>query len=626
MTKLISNIERIRIFSGYSIWLIGLMFVVVVQPLYLLPLDQVLPFVLMLVMVGLFLKRPIIRSEAGVRWYLSGLFLDMAMIAGAVAVGVYIGVNYSAIIFRQGAFTGTDTVMALIGLVLTFETVRRSVGWPLTIVCLVFLLYAIFGRDMPGPLINRGYSLPKSAKYLMLSYSGIYGIPLVIMVRYVILFMVFGGFLQLSGAANFLVRIAQAIAGRYTGGLGKIAVLASALIGSISGSAAGNVATVGSVTIPAMKEGGYPSQFAAAIEATASTGGQILPPIMGAAAFLMADYLGKPYIDIAKAAILPAIFYFFAVGFAIDLYSRRYGLRGLPRKDLPKFLPTLAKGWYFLIVIGLVYGLLIYGSSPTRAAFVGVIAAAVLALVKRPSLRSIAKTLSITSESAAVLCAVTAGAGIVVGITQLTGVGAQLASILVTASMGHLIVLLLLVTVVSLVLGMGMPTTVVYVLLAALVGPAIEQMGLHALTANFFFFYFGVLAAITPPVALASYAAASIAGSSMNRTAWTAFKMAFPTFIVPFFFAYNPSLLMEGAASQIALHAAIAMLGIAFFSMAAIGSLNGELVAWKRILLFASGVALIDSNWVAYAAGLALGCAVVIIHLMSMRAPKSEYI
>ncbi|HYW75102.1 MAG TPA: TRAP transporter fused permease subunit [Gammaproteobacteria bacterium] len=626
MKNLIANIEKLRTYSSYSIWLTALVFVVVVQPLYLLPLDQVLPFVLMPVMVGLFLKRPLISSTAGGRWYATGLFLDMAMIVGAVLVGVYIGVNYSAIIFRQGAFTGTDEVIALIGLVLTLETVRRSVGWPLTIVCLVFLLYAIFGRHMPGPLINRGYPLGKSAKYLMLSYGGVYGIPLVIMVRYVILFMVFGGLLQISGAADFLVRIAQSIAGRYTGGLGKIAVLASAFIGSISGSAAGNVATVGSVTIPAMKEGSYPAQFAAAIEATASTGGQILPPIMGAAAFLMADYLGKPYIEIAKAAILPAIFYFISVGIAIDLYARRYGLRGLPRRDLPKFLPTLARGWYFLIVIALVYGLLIEGSSPTRAAFVGVIAAAVLALIKRPNLRGLAKTLAITAESAAVLCAVTAGAGIVVGVTQLTGVGAQLASILVTASMGHLVVLLLMVTAVSLVLGMGMPTTVVYVLLAALVGPAIEKMGLHALTANFFFFYFGVLAAITPPVALASYAAASIAGSSMNKTAWTAFKMALPSFIVPFFFAYNPSLLMEGPALQIVLHATVALVGIAFFSIATIGSLNGDVAPWKRILLFAAGALLINANWITYTIGLVVGCLVVFTQLSHMRTPKSEYV
>lgn len=618
------SLNKVRTWIGTGAWLGALLFVVIVQPLYILPLDQVLPFTLMLVMVGLFLHRPLLKPGSGKpNWMvlIAGV-IDLLLIAGAVLVGFYIGINFSAIIFRQGAFTHDDQIIALIGLILTFETVRRSVGWPLTIVCLVFLLYAIFGRHMPGPLINRGYPLPKSAKYLMLSYAGVYGIPLVIMVRYVILFMVFGGLLQISGAADFLVRIAQAIAGRYTGGLGKIAVLASALIGSISGSAAGNVATVGSVTIPAMKEGGYPDRFAAAIEATASTGGQIMPPIMGAAAFLMADYLGIPYIEVATAAVLPAIFYFLSVGFAIDLYARRYGLRGLPRKELPRVLPTLRKGWYFLIIIAIVYGLLIRGLSPTRAAFIGVIAAAALAVVKRAGVRRTMQTLSMTGESAAILCGVTAGAGIVVGVTQLTGVGAQLASLLVAASLGHLVLLLLLVTVVSLILGMGMPTTVVYVLLAALVGPAIEKMGLHPVTANFFFFYFGVLAAITPPVALASYAAASIAGSSLNETAWTAFRMAFPTFIVPFFFAYNPSLLMEGSAVRIAVHAIIALVGIAFFSISAIGNLNGRIPWWQRGLLFAAGLLLIKPYWLSYAIGFPLGIAIFVVQMRTKIIPR----
>lgn len=611
------RLHQARNWTGLGAWLGALLFVIVVQPLYLLPLDQVLPFTLMLVMVGLFLRRPLVAPRTGRATQLValGVVVDLVLVAGAVIVGFYIGINYSAIIFRQGAFTHSDGIIALIGLILTFETVRRSVGWPLTIVCLVFLLYAILGRHIPGPLINRGYSLHKSANYLMLSYAGIYGIPLVIMVRYVILFMVFGGLLQISGAADFLVRIAQAIAGRYTGGLGKIAVLASALIGSISGSAAGNVATVGSVTIPAMKEGEYPAKFAAAIEATASTGGQIMPPIMGAAAFLMADYLGIPYIDVATAAVLPAIFYFLAVGVAIDLYARRYGLRGMPRQQLPRMVPTLRGGWYFLVIIAVVYGLLIYGLSPTRAAFIGVIAAAALALVKRAGIRRTMRTLASTGESAAILCGVTAGAGIVVGVTQLTGVGAELASLLVAASFGHLILLLLLVTVVSLILGMGMPTTVVYVLLAALVGPAIERMGLDAITANFFFFYFGVLAAITPPVALASYAAASIAGSSLNETAWTAFRMAFPTFVVPFFFAYNPSLLMEGSALSIAVHALIALVGIGFFSIAAIGTLNGEVVLWRRALLFAAGALLVKPEWLGYVVGFLLGFAVLTLQM-----------
>lgn len=610
------HLTGFRNWFGHGAWLLAVLFVVIVQPLFLMPLEQVLPFTLMLVMAGLFMRRPLLGPDKAYPAFLvaAGTLIDLVLLAAALLVGFYIGINYQGIVMRQGAFTQPDEIIAIIGLLLTLETVRRTVGWPLTVVCLVFLLYAIFGRHMPGPLINRGYPLPRSAKYLMLSYSGVYGIPLVIMVRYVILFMVFGGLLQLSGAADFLVRIAQAVAGRFTGGVGKIAVLASALIGSISGSAAGNVATVGSVTIPAMKERDYPPRFAGAIEATASTGGQIMPPVMGAAAFLMADYMGVPYIDVATAAVVPAALYFLTVGIGIDLFARRYGLRGMPRSQLPRLLPTIARGWYFLIIIGVVYGLLIKGISPTRSAFIGVLAAAALALIKRPGLRKSMRLLTMTGESAAILCGVTAGAGIVVGVTQLTGVGAQLASILVAASMGHLWLLLLLVMVVSLILGMGMPTTVVYVLLAALVGPAIEKMGLQPMTANFFFFYFGVLAAITPPVALASYAAASIAGSSLSKTAWTAFRMALPTFAVPFFFAYNPSLLMQGTLPSIVGHALIALIGIVFFSIAAIGTLKDDLPLWQRILLFVAGALLVRAYLLTYAVGLGLGLGVLMMH------------
>jgi len=606
------SVTRLRAWLGNLAWLVAVLFVVVAQPLYLLPIERLLPITLMLVMVGLFAKKPLVApKEHRARWLVNaGTTLDLVLFAGAILVGLYVAINYEAIIFRQGAFTGTDQVVSLIGLFLTFEAVRRSVGWPLTIVTIIFLLYAIFGRYMPGPLINRGYPLGRAANQLVLSYSGIYGIPLAIMVRYVILFMVFGALLQSCGAAEFLVRFAQVIAGRYTGGLGKVAVLASAMVGSISGSAAGNVATTGSVTIPAMKQGGYEPHFAGSIEAVASTGGQIMPPIMGAAAFLMADYLGIPYIKVATAAIIPAIFYFLSAGVAIDLYSRRHGLRGLPRSELPRMLPTLRNGWYFLVLILLVYGLLVYGFSPTRSAFVGVIAAAVLALIKRAGIRQTVDVMLTAAQSAAILCAVTAGAGIVVGVVQLTGIGAQLASVLVSLSMGHVLILLTLVMIASIILGMGMPTTVVYVLLAALVAPALESMGLKPIAAHFFFFYFGVLAAITPPVALASYAAASIAGSSLDLTGWTAFRMALPAFVVPFFFALNPALLMQGTPLQIIQSAITAALGIWLFTIAVMGFFNGNVPIFGRIALLAASFMLISKGLLTDAGGLALGLAV----------------
>ena len=579
-------------------WLLTLVFITFVQPLYLLPIEQQLPITLMFVMIGLFYQRPFILSgEKRGKSVEAVLFaLDTLFVAAAIVIGLYITLNYHAIIYRQGAFTPLDAVMSVIAVILVLDAVRRAVGWPLTIVCLVAFAYALLGRIMPGALFHRGYSVKRISLQLALSYSGIYGIPLQIMVRYVILFIVFGALLQLSGAADFLVRFSTSFAGRYTGGLGKVAVVASGLVGSISGSAAGNVATTGSVTIPAMKGSGYEPHFAASVEAVASTGGQIMPPIMGAAAFLMADYLGIPYLEVVKAAVIPAFLYFFSAGSAIDVYARSKRILGLPKSEIPSFWQVIRKGWIFLALIMLVYGMLIGGSSPTLAAFVGVIAAAVLTAVRRVGFSALIDALYDGAQSAAKLCAVTAGAGIVVGVIQLTGLGAQLASFMVDISQGHVFILLLLVMFASIIMGMGMPTTVVYVLLAALVAPALVELGIDLIGAHFFFFYFGVMAAITPPVALASYAAASIAKSSFDKTGWTAFKMSIPAFIVPFFFVRNPALLMNGSVPEILYGLVTATIGVWMISVASINYLGKKLPWWGRLIIVLGAICLIGSH------------------------------
>ncbi len=590
-------------------WILTLLFITIVQPLYLLPIEQQLPITLMLVMTGLFYSRPFIKRPALKRLELKKGFeavlfvVDSFFVLAAIAVGLYITINYKAIIFRQGDFTANDAVISIIAVLLVLDAVRRSVGWPLTIVCLVALLYALLGRIMPGAMFHRGYSFNRISMQLSLSYSGLYGIPLQIMVRYVILFIVFGTLLQVSGAADFLVRFATSFAGRYTGGLGKVAVVASGLVGSISGSAAGNVATTGSVTIPAMKGAQYEPHFAASVEAVASTGGQIMPPIMGAAAFLMADYLGIPYIQVVKAAIIPAFLYFFSAGAAIDVYARSRGIMGLPKSEIPSVWSVMKSGWMFLALILLVYGILIGGSSPTFAAFAGVIAAAVLTAVRRVGLKALIDALYDGAQSAAKLCAVTAGAGIVVGVIQLTGLGAQLASFMVDISQGHVYILLLLVMFASIIMGMGMPTTVVYVLLAALVAPAMAELGIDLIGAHFYFFYFGVMAAITPPVALASYAAASIAKSDFNKTGWTAFKMAIPAFIVPFFFVKNPALLMNGSIVEILYSSLAAVIGVWMISVATMNYFGSKLPIWLRAAVVAGAVMLISGNLVTDIAG-----------------------
>lgn len=607
---MVSVIFTVRRGFSAACYAAAVLFVLIVQPLYLLPIEQQLPIALALSMMGLFAGKPIFGkrnsdSEGGPAALLAAV-IDGVLILMTLVTGWYIAANYMDIIFRQDAFTPTDNAVALLVTLLTLEAVRRAVGWPLVIVCLVFIAYSVYGRSMPSLLIHRGYSFQRTATHVALSYAGIYGQPLAIMIRYVIIFMLFGNLLQVVGASDVLVRLAQAVAGRYTGGLGKVASIASALAGTVSGSAAANVVTTGTVTIPAMKKSGYPPHVAGAIEAVASTGGQVMPPIMGAAAFLMADYLGVPYGQVALAATLPALLYFFAAGAAVDLFARSYGLRGVPKDQLEPVGRVLRTSWMHVLPILVIYVLLVIGYSPTLSALIGVGLATLLLLVRRVTLRDTIDAIVDAGQGAAVLNIISAGAGIVVGIMQLTGLGPRLAAVLVDVSGGNVLLLLVLTMVTSIVLGMGMPTTVVYVLLASLVAPALVRMGIDPMAAHFFIFYFGVLAAITPPVALASYAAASIAGSPPDKTGWTAFKFSIPTFIVPFFVAMEPTLLMKGSVWAILLSTVSTVLGVYVLSVASINYLGGPLTWVGRVISAVAALLLIHQGWETDLAGLAL--------------------
>ena len=583
----------------------ALLFVVVAQPLYLLPVEQQLPVVLGLVVLTILAATPLAGQRSGVRAAL-GQAVDLVLAVAGVGFAVYLGRHYQDIIGRQGAFTAVDTAVAAAGLVVVLEAVRRSVGWPFTLLCLAFLGYALAGPYMPSVLVHRGYTLGQTASELMLSYTGVLGTPLRIMVQSVVIFLAFGAVLQAVGASRVLLRLAEAVAGRFTGGLGKVAVLGSALVGTVSGSAAGNVATTGTVTIPAMKQGGYPPHVAGAIEALASTGGQIMPPVMGAAAFLMADYLGVPYGRVALAATLPALLYFLAAWVAVDLFARGHGLRGAPSGGGMSAGQVLREGWLYLLPVVAIYVLLVRGYSPTLSALVGIALAAVLLVVRRARAKELLDALVQAGDSTATLCAVAAGAGVVVGVLQMTGMGARLASMLVDLSRGSSLVLLVLTMVTSVIMGMGMPTTVVYVLLASLVVPALTRMGVTAMAAHFFIFYFGVLAAITPPVALASYAAASIAQDSPGRTGWMAFKMALPAFAVPFVFVREPALLFQGSIAHAAAAALAAGMSVYALGAAVMNHLAGPMPAWLRVVTGAAGVLLAGVHWQAELAGLGL--------------------
>ena len=617
---------------GDLFWIAAMLFVVVVQPLYLLPVEQQLPITLTLVMVGLFLKRPTVRDEAKASRpvVLLGRGVDLVLIVASAVAGAYVAMNYAAIIFRQGAFTPTDNFMAMVLLVLVLEGVRRAVGWPLTIVCLVFILYALFGRQMPGPLLHRGYSLERIGRHLALSYSGIYGIPLAVMVRYVILFIVFGALLQVSGAADFLVRFAQSIAGRFTGGLGKVAVVSSALVGTISGSAAGNVATTGSVTIPAMKRGGYQPHFAGAIESVASTGGQIMPPIMGAAAFLMAEFTGLPYSRIIAGAAIPALLYYFGVWSGVHYEAKKLGLKGLSREDLPKFKRIMLDRGHLIIPLVAIIYLLVTGFTPMKAALWAIILSILSSMVRKATRikpMEIIKGLEAGARGALGVIAATACAGIIIGVVTLTGLGLKLGSVLVEIANGNLLITLFFTMLTSILLGMGVPTTANYVITSTIAAPAIvmimaQRAGLDPfavapahiiLPAHMFAFYFGIIADVTPPVALAAFAGAGIAKANPMKTGVNATKLAIAAFLVPYIFVMSPQMLLFNVTP-------IGLIWMLITSLIGITAVSGAVNAWfrthmnwiERIAAFAGGLLMIYPGLVTDSIGLGL-CGAVFI-------------
>lgn len=473
--------------------------------------------------------------------------IDWILFALSVISVGYVIVDNHNFLLRSGLANKTDVVMAIILTVLILEATRRCVAKELSIIAIIFLLYGYFGYLMPGIFRTKGGSILRLVDHLYMIPEGIFGTCLGTSANYIVLFVVFGAFLEKSGLGTLIQDVAISLTGRRPGGPAKVSVVSSALFGTVSGSAAANVVTTGSFTIPLMKRIGYSSEFAAAVEACASTGGQIVPPVMGTAAFLMADYIGMPYRDIMFAAILPCILYYFSIFMAVHLRAKRTGLRGLSKEECPDLKKSLKERGHLVIPFILVIYMIIAGYSPVHAGFWGIASTIIVAELRkstRMSLKDIADAMisgAKRSVSVAVACACV---GFIVGIVTLTGVGNVLGNYILQLAHGQLLLTCILAMFLSVLLGMGLPCTGVYIVMATLVAPVLSRFNVNILAAHLFCFYYGIMASITPPVAIAAYAGAGIAQCNPARAGWTSFRIAVPGLLVPYVFVYNSSILL----------------------------------------------------------------------------------
>jgi len=523
-------------------------------------------------------------------------YLDMGLIVLTVGLTIFTYFNIDALSLRAGRAVNSDYIYGAFYILLVLEACRRVSGPGLLALAIIFLLYAYLGPYMPGVLSHRGYSVHRLIYQMYLTTQGIFGQPIGIAATYLVLFIVFSNLLGKSGLGSLFNDLAMAIGGGLTGGPAKVAVLASALVGMINGSSATNVATSGAFTIPLMKRVGYKPYFAGAVEAAASTGGQIMPPIMGTGAFIMAEFLGISYLTIAAAALIPAILYFAAVFFQIDLRARKIGLQGVCREDMPSVSKALKTYGHMIIPIFVLIYLLFEGYTPIYAAFYSCVFTWVLSLFRKETRMGVKELvdLSVTSARACVSLSVAmANAGFVVGVLSMTGIGIILADNIVALSHGSLLITLFLTMVVSIILGMGLPTSACYIIAASIAVPILREMGVVGLPAHMFVFYYACLSTVTPPVALSAYVGAGMAGADTNEVGWAALRLSLAGFIVPFFFVYAPEiLLVTGSSVSIAWAAFTGLIGTALLAVAMEGYFLMLLPLWLRSLFLVSAVTL----------------------------------
>lgn len=551
-----------------------------------------------MIMIMTFIVHPCKKdSRNSINMY---VIIDIALVLIAVAIQVHILSDFSDFQMRYSSPTLADKILGFTMVLLVLEATRRTMGWPMVIIASVFMIIIRYAEYLPGAFQGPSVSFEQMISILFMGFDGIYGTPIQVMSSYIMLFIIFGSVLIKSGASDVFIKLALAIAGHLTGGPAKVAVLSSALTGTVSGSAVANVVMTGTFTIPLMKKAKYPPLFAGAVEAVASSGGMIMPPIMGAAAFIIAQFLGVPYLTVAKAAIIPAFLYYLAVYMAVHLEAKKLKLERLPKDELPELGPILKEGGYLFIPLILIVLVMILGFTPGRAAMLGVIVLFGLTFLKKSSRMDATGLLEVFEESAksslSVGCAC-ACAGIIIGCVFAAGLGNRLTALFLTFSGGNLLLTAIFVMISCLILGMGLPVTATYIMVSIIGVPALIRMGIEPMAAHFFTFVFGIFSGITPPVAMAAFAAAGISGANTMRTGYTAFKIAMPLYFVPYCFLFFPGVLMMGTASNIIsslITCTIAVVSIVFaiegYIFKKINFINRTILAVCGLLSFLHGV------------------------------------
>jgi len=609
-------------------------------------------FHLMVVLVIAFLAFPFRGKKRGlVGWLVDGLW-----IVAAVYIGGYLLVDLNGIIGRSGFLLQRDIITGVIAVIVVLEAARRVIGITITLVAGVALLYAMAGPRgalpwlsdyMPGILAHRGYAFDRIIGHLYLGQEGIFGLPLGVAATVVFTFILFGAFLESTGAGKTFIDLAYAVAGRQRGGPAKAAVVASGFMGSVSGSAIANVVTTGAFSIPLMKRLGYSPEEAGGVEAAASTGGQILPPVMGAGAFLMAEYTGVPYAEIVRLSILPALLYFGTVYLFVDLIALKRNMRGIPRSELPKVRDVLREGWYYLVPLAILIYFLMINVSPNRVGFIAIVAILAVSVVRWAIRRWLLKPIrddstpvretvirdtvtgargfidafrvgALNAVPVTVACAV---AGIVVGVITLTGLGLKFSALMLAFSGGNLLLALFLLILASLVLGMGLPVTASYIVLAVLAAPLLEnEFGIPILIAHLVIFWYSQDSNVTPPVALAAFAGAGIAQANPMRTAFQAWKMAKGLYLIPLFMVYNPELIIGGEPWYVAWTVLVAFVALLAFAAALEGYLFTRMAWYSRILAAGGLVLIFYPDFIYEVIGMVVMAAVILINLTRRRA------
>lgn len=540
----------------------------------------------------------------------------------------YVIMNHLNIWSQTSSITVYQEITSLMILFLLLEATRRVIGWALPIIALSFLGYSYFGNLLPGVLYHKGYTLSEILRYQVMGLEGVFGIALGVASTFVFLFILYAAVLQVSGGGDVFIDLAKGLVGKVRGGPAKIAVVASCLFGSISGSAVANVAGTGSFTIPMMKKTGYSARFSGAVEAVSSTGGQLMPPIMGAAAFLIAEVLQIAFWEVALAAAIPALLYYLAVFIMVDVEAEKKGVKGLSKEEIPSIKSTVSRGWHLLLSpLVLVFLLLVMQWSPMKAGFWAIMVTFLCTFINPKNRITLSKTVDCMRKGAigaietTVACATV---GIVVGVVMQTGMGFQLSSMLVNVANGNMFILLILTMVTCLILGMGLPTVAAYLMLGVMVAPTLVHMGIQPLAAHLFIFYFGIISAITPPVALASFVAAGISGDKPFSTSLVSLRLGIPAFILPFMFVYDPSLIMQGELSNIIVSVISAIIGIFSLSLGMQQYFTRRLKLWESVSFSVIALALIFPGYITDIVGVIALALLITCIKFSTRAIQNE--